>query len=268
MKILITESQYSELKEIYYSEGTLDRFPLSDAIDVVKSIGFKDFYKFLESYVEKNYNIDLDEIDGSKKRIKNYLEDISNSWQSKEFKTKIKNNKLKFLNDYKVISHIIYKFFKKSMPIYEFGDVKFFKWKEPSSVNFWFFDSSEKTFLGVIKGQYLDQTLEVPRIIKKLGKKAFVVSLSSLKPDMKGQGYGKLMYLAVLDHCESILSDKNLYPESRNIWIHALPRYSKNAGYITNDYDFYTIDDPDEIKHGSSDIHRFFATNRNLKNVY
>jgi len=73
MKIIITESQYNELKEIYYSEGTLNRFPLADAIDIVIAIGFRKFYNFLEDYVIKHYDLDLDEIDDAKKSIRSYM---------------------------------------------------------------------------------------------------------------------------------------------------------------------------------------------------
>lgn len=265
MKIIITESQYKEIKEIYFSQGTLDRFPLSDAMDIVIAIGFGKFYKFLEGYIVKNYNLSLDEIDDSKKTIKSYIEDISNSWHAKKFTTKIKNRKLKFLQDYKVISHIIYKFFKNYMNTYEFGDVKYMKYRKHSEIIYWFFDREEKSFLGMIKGSYFKDTDANTNLIKTFGKKAFVVSLSSLKPDLKGQGYGKLMYLAVLDDSGTILSDKNLYPESRNIWVYALPKYARNVGYIDDKDDLILLDGDDLSRDvDDSDIFRFFATNKKI----
>lgn len=263
MKIIITESQYNELKEIYYSEGTLDRFPLADAIDVVIAIGFRKFYKFLEDYLIKNYDLNLDEIDYAKKTIRNYLEEISNHWHAKKFEAKIKNRKLKFLQDYKVISHIVYKFFKNYMNTHSFGDVKFMKYKQGYDITYWFFDKEEKSFLGMIKGSYLRETDADPKLMYKLGKKSFVVSLSSLKPDMKGMGYGKQMYLAVLDDSGTILSDKNLYSESRNIWIYALPKYVKTAGYIDDSNQLVELDG-EEPNVRDNEIYRFFATNKKI----
>jgi uncharacterized ubiquitin-like protein YukD len=263
MKIIITESQYNELKEIYSSEGTLDRFPLSDAIDIVIAIGFRKFYDFLEHYIIKHYDLNLDEIDEAKKTIKNYLEEISNQWHSKKFTTKIKNRKLKFLQDYKVISHIIYKFFKNYMNTYEFGDVKFLKYKKNNEIIYWFFDIEEKSFLGMIKGVYLRDTDASRNLINTFGKKSFVVSLSSLKPDMKGQGYGKQMYLAVLDDSGAIFSDKTLYSESKNIWIYALPKYVRTVGYIDSSDNLVKLSG-DDIDVSDHKIYRFFATDRKI----
>jgi len=266
MKIIITENQYRELEEIHLATGELERFPISDSIEMIEEIGFNKFYSFLNDYLKKHLDIDLHKIKNSKLKISKFLDNIKYSRTEKD--TDLidysESKKLRKLENIKVLSHIIYKFFKQEsktsrnvIKFSEFEDLKFFRFNLTSDIKYWFFTSDEKRFLGVILGNTAQDINK--SISEKFGKNAFIVNLSSIMENMKGVGYGKQMYLAILNDCGVILSDSVLYKDSYNIWVHALPKYVSYVGYIKKNNELKDIYDLPNEK--IENVYRFFATN-------
>jgi GNAT superfamily N-acetyltransferase len=122
--------------------------------------------------------------------------------------------------------------------------------------NYYFFDPLLKDIIGIV---FCSDISEYHLSNYPIKKTALCVNVSAVDKAFKGQGYGKKMYLAVIDHAGCLLSDQSLYNESLNIWVNVLPKYVNYVGYVDKFLKLKKIKQPLEDK--KDEISRFFATN-------
>ena len=110
--------------------------------------------------------------------------------------------------------------------------LEYFKVNEFDYVNYYFFDPKFKIYIGFLN-------VEETRPNKLFPRNTYKVSLSMIETTLIGQGYGKSMYLSVIDDVDCLLSDEYLYKGSANIWINVLWRYYESVGFYDRNWQEY-----------------------------
>jgi hypothetical protein len=211
LKFIISERQYSLLKEIQIPSGKYEADPLTDFFLIFNpsnsKFSEKKMSKLVRNYLENKVGLDTSKI--SDEKIYNYFSKIA-------YTEKIRGIPKDFYN-IGVISGLSYflakNFFKlKKTPyglVYHLENLT-------STITYWFFDPEIKDFIGRIS---VSDNENYP-------SPSYQVGVSSVDPVFIGRGYGNKMYLTILDDCEYLISDTLLYKDSLNIWTNILPKYA------------------------------------------
>jgi hypothetical protein len=210
-KFIISERQYSLLKELQIPSGKYEADPLTDFFLMFRptnpKFSEKKMSKLVRNYLENKVGLDTSKM--SDEKIYNYFSKIA-------YTEKIKGIPKDFYN-IGVISGLSYflakNFFKlKKTP---YGLVYHLE-NSTSTITYWFFDPEIKDFIGKIS---VTDNENYP-------SPSYQVGVSSVDPVFIGRGYGTKMYLTILDDCEYLISDTLLYKDSLNIWTNILPKYA------------------------------------------
>jgi len=207
MEYKITESQYKRLSEISVGSG---------------KISFSDSYKDIFSNVWNNTSHEK-----IKKLVYAYFKEILGLKLSKiELNTVV--DELRWIEpkhlpkktrNKDVLPSLAYYLIKNLYGLKKMGNLEV--WKNKSSDSFFgdteyvFFDPELEISIGRITGE--------KNISNKM--KFWSISTSSVDKGLIGRGYGKEMYLALLDDVKILSSDRTLYGDSLNIWVNVLPKY-------------------------------------------
>jgi len=209
-KFIISERQYSLLKELQIPSGKYNADPLSDFFNIFHpsnpKFSEKKMSKLVRNYLENKVGLDTSKV--SDEKIYNYFSKLS-------YTGKIRGIPKDFYN-IGVISGLSYflakNFFKlKKTP---YGLVYHLE-NSTSTITYWFFDPEIKDFIGRIS---VSDNENYP-------SPSYQVGVSSVDPVFIGRGYGNKMYLTVLNDCEYLISDTVLFNDSLNIWTNVLPKY-------------------------------------------
>jgi len=235
-----------EIDEISFYQGTLSR-DIEDSLYNVIDNALKQskIIKELIKFAKEAFFLDLSDIDPSE--LYEYWEDAAQGYGAK-----IKKNKLKKLKERYFWSAFMYRLAKNNFKLKNSQGLEFLEIQN----DYFFFDPEIEDYIGFMTCSKLKNSSQTTNAIKK---SALCVNTSAVDKAFHGSGYGKKMYLAVIDDAGCLLSDTSLYDSSLNIWVNVLPKYVKYVGYI---------DDEDNIQKISGDvglkqyhIKRFFATN-------
>jgi len=248
VKYIITEQQYKNINEITVFDGVMRVNPsYKDILDIIiGDIGEKTYYRSVKQYVK---NVLGYQKKFKKRDVKDYgraamydnTEDMSEELKKPE-----------------VLSNMAYLMAKKFLKVKMLGELECYIKKYSSDKQYFFFDPELEMCVGSV---YLNKRFEDDYLgAISLPEESYSVSLSKIDSDIKGMGYGKLMYLAVLSDVDVLMSDKSLYTDSLNIWVNVLPRYAL-TGAVMNDGKLKIIKPTTPIlKH--EDVSRYFATKK------
>lgn len=235
-----------EVDEIAVYSGVLDREIEDSLYDVInKAVKKSKIVKELISFAKQEFFIDLSNVDH---------EDLESYWEQGGNSSflEIKNKKHKKLEQRFFWSAFMFRLVKKYLKLKKFEELLFFSIQD----NYFFFDGELKDYVGFIKCSKLKDKDFFQSPIKK---SALCVDISAVDKAFKGMGYGKKMYLAVIEDAGCLLSDTGLYPESLNIWVNVLPKIVEYVGYIDEYGNLKKITNKNNFDRG--DVKRFFATN-------
>jgi len=242
MKYIITEKQYKLLIEITIPLGVYETSVIKNFFYFVKqNLPLEKVIKSIRDYFESIVGQDMSKYDDA--TIKNYLSDLSYPFLDLKLKSKIFKN-----ND--VISNLAYHISNNFLKIQEssFG-LKYVKVKKENFITYYFFDSELDELIGL---------LEIEKYVEPFTpKNSYKVIVSSVDKHIKGMGYGKNIYLTVINDVGALFSDDVLYEESLNIWVNILPKYINNVGYINIYGDSYRITNKTKIPFDN--VKRFYA---------
>ena len=248
MKYIITEQQYKRVNEITIFDGIMRVSPsYKDVLDIVKDDnGDKEYYKFVKRYVKKVLGYPKE---FKKRDVKDYGRAAMYD-NTEEMPEELKNPE--------VLSNMTYLMAKKFLKVKMLGGLECYIKKYGSNKQYFFFDPELEMCVGSV---YLNKMFEEDYLgAISLPEESYSVSLSKIDSDIKGMGYGKLMYLAVLSDVDVLMSDKTLYSDSLNIWVNVLPRYAL-TGAVMNDGELKIIKPTTPVlKH--KDVSRYFATKK------
>jgi hypothetical protein len=237
-----------QIEEISLYSGTLERTVENDIIEFLnEKLSNRQILNKLRKFASKLF-IDLSSVDDY---------ELSDYWKKVEIsgyvpKKYIKEKKLIILTKNFFWSSFIYYLAKNTMGLKKYDDLEYLKKNDI----YFFFDSVLEDYVGFIKCNKLKDIISLKIPIKK---SALVVYVSAIHPTFKGKGYGKKMYLAVIEDAGCLISDQGLYSESLNIWVNVLPKNVNYVGFIDDEGNLRKIKGP--IGNYSNIIKRFFATN-------
>ena len=243
MKYIITEKQYKLLKEITVISGLYDVNIIKIFFDVFyNKFNIKKLINLTRSYFESVVGQDMSKYTNDD--INNYLKELSYSNpELKKFPNIFKNND--------VISNLAYNISENFLKIKKSDfNLDYVNVKQGDYLIYFFFDPELEELIGVIEGQKMDETYAP--------KGSYEINASSVDKTIKGMGYGKNMYLTIINDVKMLFSDKTLYRESLNIWVNVLPKYVNTVGYIDNVNDSYVITNKTEIPFDN--VKRFYAS--------
>jgi hypothetical protein len=234
-----------QIGEISLYGGVLERTVESEIIQFLnRKISEREVINKLRKFASK-LGIDLSSVDDYE--LSDYWGDVENNGTV----PKIKKKKLVGLTKNSFWSSFIYYLVKTNFKLKTYDDLEFLKKND----NYYFFDSVLEDYIGYMACTELrDIGSYFP-----IKKSALVVNSSALHRAFKGSGYGKKMYLAVIEDAGCLLSDTGLYSESLNIWVNVLPKNVEYVGYIDAENNLRKLRGP--IDKYSQNIQRFFATN-------
>jgi len=235
-----------EIEEISLYQGTLSR-DIEDSLYNVIDNALKQskIIKELIKFAKKEFFLDLSDIDPSE--LYEYWEDAAQGYGAK-----IKKNKLKKLKERYFWSAFMYRLVKNNFKLKNSQGLEFLEIQN----DYFFFDPEIEDYIGFMTCSKLKDSSQTTNAIKK---SALCVNFSAVDKAFHGYGYGKKMYLAVIDDAGCLLSDISLYESSLNIWVNVLPKYVKYVGYIDDEDNIQKISSDVGLK--QYDIKRFFATN-------
>jgi len=247
VKYIITEQQYKKINEITIFDGVMRVSPTyKDILDIVIGDNHKEYNNSVKEYVKK--------VLGYQKKFKK--RDVKDYARAAQYDDT--DDMSEELKKPEVLSNMAYFMAKKFLKIKMLGELECYIKKYGNDKQYFFFDPELEMCVGSI---YLNKRFEDDYLgAISLTEKSYSVSLSKIDSDIKGMGYGKLMYLAVLSDVDILMSDKSLYPDSLNIWVNVLPRYAL-TGAVMNDGKLKIIKPTTPIlKH--RDVSRYFATKK------
>jgi ribosomal protein S18 acetylase RimI-like enzyme len=201
--------------------------------------------KELIKFAKEEFFLDLSNI--SPDELYHYWEQGGQSYTFK-----VKKTKLKKLEERYFWSAFMYKLVKNNFKLKKFEDLVFFEINN----DYYFFDPDIEDYVGFISCGKLKDSSQTTNAIKK---SALCVNTSAVDKAFQGSGYGKKMYLAIINDAGCLLSDTSLYDSSLNIWANVLPKYIKYVGYVDESDNLRKISGRMDTKAGG--IKRFFATN-------
>jgi hypothetical protein len=236
-----------QIGEISLYSGVMDRTVESEIIGLLNmKLSGREIINKLRKFASR-LAIDLSTVDDNE--LLDYWGDVENNGTV----PKVKKKKLVGLTKNSFWSSFIYYLVKTNFKLKKYDDLEFIK----KNNNYYFFDADIEDYIGFI---VCDQLKDIGQRFKfPIKKSASVVVSSAIHGAFKGQGYGKKMYLAVIEDAGCLLSDTGLYPESLNIWVNVLPKYVKYVGFVDINGDLKKMKGP--IEKYSDTIERFFATN-------
>lgn len=235
-----------EIEEIGFYQGSLSR-DIEDSLYNVIDNALKEnkIIKELIKFAKEEFFLDLSDI---------HPRDLYDYWTdaAQGYGAKIKKNKLKKLKERYFWSAFMYRLTKDNFKLKKFEGLEFIEIQN----DYYFFDPEIKDYIGFITCSKLKDSSQTTRAIKK---SALCVSTSAVDKAFQGYGYGKKMYLAVINDAGCLLSDTSLYDSSLNIWVNVLPKYVEFTGYVDEEDNLRKISGRMDMKAGG--IKRFFATN-------
>lgn len=242
MKYIITEEQFEFLNEMLTPSGTYDINVIQHFFSFVKyKLPTKKVIKITRKYFETTVGQDMSKY--SDEAIESYLSDLSYPRLTSGMPSKVFKN-----ND--VISNLAYDISKNFFKIEKSNfELKYIKVKQNSFLKYFFFDSDLNELVGVLETEKFYSNYSP--------KNSYKVVVSAVDKYVKGSGYGKNMYLTVINDIDVLFSDDMLYKESLNIWVNVLPKYLNNVGYIDSKGVPHKI--TNETKIPFDDISRFYA---------
>jgi len=242
MKYIITKKQYDLLNEITTPSGTYVINVIQHFFIFVKNkLPINKVIKSTRNYFESVVGQDMSKY--SDEDIETYLSDLSYPYIVSKMPSKVFKN-----ND--VISNLAYYISKDFLKIEKsnFG-LKYVKIKQNSYIKYYFFDSELNELVGF---------LEINEFSSPYApKNSYNVVVSAVDKYIKGTGYGKNMYLTVINDVGVLFSDDMLYKESLNIWVNVLPKYIDNIGYVDSNGNSRKMTNKTKIPF--DDIKRFYA---------
>jgi hypothetical protein len=236
-----------EIEEISFYSGVLDRSIGFSLFEIIKrEIKTKKIIDYTLKFAKENFVVDLTEFFNKKELL-----EVIELGTTESFTTK--NKKLEFLEKRVFWSSLMYKIVKDNFKLKKYGELEY--WHHTRC--YFFFDRDLQDYIGFISYNKLEDILSDGYYPIK--KSAICVSTSAIDKAFKGMGYGKKMYLAVIEDAGCLLSDTGLYPDSLNIWVNVLPKVVKYTGYVSELGTLVKISGRMDIQQGN--IRRFFATN-------
>ena len=245
MKYIITEEQYNRVNEINVVKGSMPvGATYKDILDLVKDdFGDKEYYKTVKQYVKKvlGYPKEFKKRDAKDYGEAALTDDID-----------VMPEELKRPD---VLANLAYYMAKKYLKVEMLGNLECYIWKRSVFGKvYYFFDPELEICVGYINCSTSDGFLggiDFPN-------NTYSINTSQVDEGLKGGGYGKQMYLSVLEDVDYLLSDRMLYNDSLNIWVNVLPKYV----YVFALFDYkkpvrITPKTP-VLKH--DDVLRYFAT--------
>ena len=227
MKYLIKESQYKRLEEISLSRGLFEKEIFGPVVQcLIDEVGIDYIVESIKNILIRYYNFDNDFDKKDRKKINKKITDFIDNLIGDDLY--IKGKKLDVLTDPEIIEHIFYLICSNVKNMRSSGRVKYIKYKT-SLGNYCYLFFTENKYIGFIE---ITKNHEMS-LLTPTG--TYKVSLSALEPLMKGIGYGKDMYLAILNNISVLLSDSFLFEESYNLWTKNLPKYVKFVGFFVED---------------------------------
>jgi hypothetical protein len=235
-----------EIEEISFYGGKMGR-DIEDTLYNVIDNALKEskIIKELINFAKEEFFLDLSDIDPS---------ELYEYWRGagQGYGVKIKKNKLKKLKERYFWSAFMYRLAKNNFKLKKSQGLEFLEIQN----DYFFFDPELKDYVGFMVCSKLGKSAWTTNAIKK---SALCVNTSAVDKAFHGLGYGKKMYLAVIDDAGCLLSDTGLYESSLNIWVNVLPKYVKYVGYVDDEDNIQKISGNVGLK--QYHIKRFFATN-------
>jgi len=234
--ILITEKQLKKLTEIDVISGTQE-FQKSWSIVfnyVDSKFEGKDIKKLIEKYFKQKLGVPLKDEEMTK--IYGNFPHISGD--------------IPMLKNQDILSNLAYFLAKKSEDYIILGNFGCLKWYRNYNIAYIFFDLELQESIGFIRineSHNNREYFEIP-----------LVEVSSLDKEIKGYGYGKEMYLSLLDDVDVLGSDKYLAKESLNIWVNVLPKYVYVFAKLHGKSGF--VSTMGKNKPNYTEVERYFAT--------
>lgn len=238
MKIILTETQYSKLNEVDLIKSSWGRtdvnHPLSSYLE--NETHEEILIALVEEYLYTEIGLNVDNF--TDKDFLNYFRGAYSVLGSKYKKTDF------ILGMMYYISNKTQKI-KKGM-----GGLDYFKSK---GGYYYFFDPSFKSYIGFIR-------VNQERPNNLFPKDTYSVKLSMIETTLIGHGYGKSMYLNVINDVGCLISDRTLYKGSSNIWMNVLWKYVPSSGYIDKFGDAEEL--PLKVKRNIGDKVSFFFASK------
>lgn len=185
MKYIITEQQYKRVNEITIRDGVMRVIPTyKDVLNIViDDIGEKTYYKSVKQYVKK--------VLGYQKKFKK--QDVKDYGRAAQYDNI--DDISEELKKPEVLSNMAYLMAKKFLKVKMLGELECYVKPFASDKQYFFFDPELEMCVGSV---YLNKIGKIKLKAISLPEESYSVSLSQIDDDIKGMGYGKLMYLAVL----------------------------------------------------------------------
>ena len=236
MDIVLTEEQYKKIHEISLADGKFKDDIYPRFLEMINR-------KFSRKKVLSKTKEYFEEVVGVKKFKKgfgsNYISDLESGTSALE------SGIDKLYKNIDVISNLCFYLARSFLKMKKGVELLYVKVNHFDE-EFYFFDPELEELVGRMN-------------ITEKGDEG-IVSLSAVDEFSKGKGYGKNMYLTILNIYKTIYSDTYLYSDSLNIWVNVLPNYAKAFGYINNLKRRKKFGIGQRINF--DDVYRFYATNR------
>lgn len=216
MKIVITEKQFKVLNEVAISSGKLTIDVASEFFHTIDymidngKIKKSDIIKLTRDYLDSNSNTKTKKL--SNDDILKYVYRLRYSHHTSNTPDDFTRPDMVNGLAYYLSKHLFG--FEKSMGL---NYVKL----SMDKIKFVFFDPEIKQIVGFM-------------VLDKVNKNTWKVELSAVDETFVGRGYGKIMYLTVLNKVRKLLSDTILYKDSLNIWVNILPKYATVFAQMKN----------------------------------
>jgi len=253
MKIIITEEQYKRINEITIFQGVSSVRPTHlDVLHIIRekisestyNKAIKEYLKNVLGYPEKFTN----------KFISHYAEEVPYIRDDSDRYTEMP----KQLKNPEVLSNLVYFLSKKFLKIRMLGNLECYIDDSGYDKAFYFFDPELETCVGYISCKPIFDYyngIDLP-------DNSYAVNSSQVDAELKGRGYGKEMYLSVLDYVSVLLSDTALYGDSLNIWVNVLPKYVYVGALYKKSGKSPKIMSPETKILNHQNVERYFATKK------
>jgi hypothetical protein len=237
-----------QIEEITTYPGTIERDIEETLHNFIKSkFTNNQILKIIKKFAMDEFFLDIRDIDNS--ALLEYWRDAGLGYD-----IVIEDPKFNVMEKKFFWTALMYTIIKKNYKLKKYDDLEFLKFNN----DYYFFDYELKDYVGYISCFKLKDIIS-SRSPTPIKKSALCVSFSAVDTQLKGRGYGKKMYLAIIDDAGCLVSDTGLYDESLNIWVNVLPKLVKYVGYIDESYNLKKIRRGDIPK--LDKVQRFFATN-------
>ena len=246
MKYIITEKQYNLLNEINYVSDPWGRIDIEDKFltNLINS-GIKKLtiYNRVRDYFETVVGVDTTEM--NLMDIEFYVNNIygEQKW-----------NKLDdiFYNK-DVIGGLCY-YLAKTLIGLKPGSTGLSYVETPRENIFWFFDDELEELAG-----YALVTEFNPKNWYKLYK-LLPKNTKMMRMILGDKGYGKHIYMFLVNKFDLLLSDDTLFPDSLNMWVNVLPKICPTVGYIMTTKKIVKMSPRTKVPSDLKEVEVFFAS--------